>query len=126
MTGFIEDNTKSITQLLKKNTEIKSNKSNDNKAHFAIERIKNLSLKKKKVELTAEERLKKVKEEKARSKDSDEFGSTKRMIFYTIFKITYFVGISGVFALGVIKFGGAFIEAFQKVLFEAFSGILKK
>lgn len=128
MNNFKQNNIESLTKLIKKNISIKANKDEQNNiGEFEERKIGVFNSKNKQDALTPEERLKKVKEDgKNKLKEQDDLQDIKKLIFFTAFKVTYFIAVSAVFAFGVIQFGGAFIEAFQSVLYKAASGILKK
>lgn len=78
-------------------------------------------------ELTPEERLAKVKNDKlAKAKDKGEFKDVKKLICYYIFKMTYLFTVSFFFAYAVLEFGDAVIKSFQDFLYDSLSSILKR
>jgi hypothetical protein len=76
--------------------------------------------------LTPEERLQKVKNDKISQKDMGEYKDVKKLILYYIFKMFYLFSVSFFFAYAVLEFGDAVINAFQDLLYDSLSSILKR
>jgi len=76
--------------------------------------------------LTPEERLQKVKNDKISQKDRGEYEDVKKLILYYIFKMFYLFSVSFFFAYAVLEFGDAVINAFQELLYDSLSSILKR
>lgn len=120
MVDHTHSNSESLANLLKQNIATASS-SQDKKLV-----PQKGSIKSKKASLTAEERLKKVRNDKAaKARGAGDFDDVKRFAFYTIFKSSYFVLISVVFAYGVIEFGNSLIAVFQDVLYSIVSGAIR-
>ncbi len=106
--SFSQDNIANLASLIKKNSNKKESRGN---SVIGIGKVKIVP---KKLELTAEERLQKVKKEKFSGKN--DLAQGEKTILQAAFKTIYFLSISVVFAFGVIKFGNAMILAFQDLL----------
>ncbi len=112
--SFSQDNTDSLAKLLKQN----STKKNKEPVKI-LGRIKPKSYKK---ELTVEEKLQRVKNEKSTNKANS--GQGKGMLLCQAFRIIYFCSVSFVFAFGVLQFGNSMIIALQNFVYN-FATIIK-
>ena len=76
--------------------------------------------------LTPEERLAKVKEDKMSKSDKGEYEDVRKLILHYVFKMVYLFSVSFFFAFSVLEFGDSVINAFQQLLYDALSSVIKR
>jgi hypothetical protein len=76
--------------------------------------------------LTPEERLAKVKDDKLSKNEKGEYEDVRKLILHYVFKMVYLFSVSFFFAFSVLEFGDTVINAFQELLYDILSSIIKR